>query len=114
VLAREPQYILHFKNAGTDFEDATSTSPICSALASIAKSCNISMPITALEYNEDGTLKLQKKVDNKELDGEEAEGDEKNAGNGGLHWNDKERRNTHRLANGRRRKRKLAGGKGEE
>jgi tRNA (guanine-N(7)-)-methyltransferase subunit TRM82 len=115
VLAREPEYILHFRCIGSEFEDMTSTSPICSVLASVATSRSISMPITALEYNEDGTLKLQKKVDNKELDGDEAEGGESNAGNSGLHWNDKERKNTHRLANGRRRKRNCkGGGTGEE
>lgn len=109
VLTREPKYILHFRCPGSDlaFEDVTSTSPICSALASIAALQKISMPPTTLEYNEDGTLKLQKKVDNKEPDNDadEAEGDD---GKVGLHWNDKERKNTHRLANERRRmKRKL-------
>jgi tRNA (guanine-N(7)-)-methyltransferase subunit TRM82 len=115
VLAREPEYLMHFKPTGSDlgFEDASAKSPFCSALAAVATLQKISMPVTTLEYNEDGILKLQKKVDNKEFDnnGHEGQADDcsNNAGGkGGLHWNDKERRNTHRLANGRRRKRKLS------
>ena len=107
VLVREPEYILHFKCSGPDleFEDISSTSPLCSALVSIAASQNIVMPATTLEYNEDGTYKLQKKIDDREFDNDA--GEEDAGGKGGTHWNDKERRNTHRLANGRRRKRKL-------
>ena len=112
VLAREPEFMLHFKCVDTslEFEDVTSTSPLCSALAHCAILRNITMPMTALEYNEDGTLKLQKKADNREFDneGDEIEvGAANKTGKSGQHWNDKERRSTHRLANGRRRKRKL-------
>ena len=106
VLVREPAYLLHFKCSGSnlEFEDITSSSPFCSALTSLVSSQNLIMPVTALEYNEDGTYKLQKKIDDREFDND---GEEDAGGKGGTHWNDKERRNTHRLANGRRRKRKL-------
>ena len=112
VLVREPEFMLHFRciDSTLEFKDVTSTSPFCSTLGLGVVSRNITMPIAALEYNEDGTLKLQKKVDNREFDneGDEAEFDAENkTGKVGQHWNDKERRNTHRLANGRRRKRKL-------
>jgi hypothetical protein len=92
------------------FDDVTATSKTCVALKSIATSQNIHMPTTTLEYNEDGTLKLQKKIDNKQFENDVDDVEDKNPHSVrpvGLHWNDKERRNTHRLANGRRRKRKL-------
>ncbi|KAL3804319.1 hypothetical protein HJC23_011247 [Cyclotella cryptica] len=99
VLTREPDYILHYKcvDSNIEFDDVSSTSLFCSALKKIALSHNISMPMTALEYNEDGGLKLQKKVDQKELanDTDEVEdGVTDVAGKGGVHWNSAERRNT--------------------
>jgi tRNA (guanine-N(7)-)-methyltransferase subunit TRM82 len=112
VLTQEPEYILHFKciDSKIEFCDVTSTSLFCSVLKQIALSHNISMPMTTLEYNEDGGLKLQKKVDQKELenDNDEVEdGVTDIANKGGVHWNNAERRNTYKQANQRRRKRKL-------
>ncbi|KAL7477585.1 hypothetical protein ACHAW6_003391 [Cyclotella cf. meneghiniana] len=113
VLTREPEYILHFKRIDSNLEfcDATATSLFCSVLKQIALSHNISMPMTTLEYNEDGGLKLQKRVDQKELENDTDEvedGVTDIANKGGVHWNSAERRNTYKKANQRRRKRKLA------
>jgi tRNA (guanine-N(7)-)-methyltransferase subunit TRM82 len=118
VLTREPEYLLHFKckDSNLQYDDVTTSSSFCGALKQIAISQVTSMPMTTLEYNEDGSLKLQKKIDLKELesDGEDAAEGTNDGSKAGADWNNAERRDTYRKANQRRRKRKLEeGAKGE-
>lgn len=96
-----------------EYEDATKASPFCSALRDAIGDVAIDMPETPLERDADrGEYKLQKSRGG-------GGGDDDNDGDGGggtssagLHWNDAGRKETARLAEQRRRKRKR--GKREE
>jgi len=104
VLAREPDYLLHFQCSedSTEFSNISSTSPFSMALQGAVKDQTISMPATTLERDGEGEWKLQKNKcndqDDPAMDGPK--------GKGGLHWNDGGRKETAKLAEQRRRKRR--------
>ena len=109
VLAREPEYLLHFRtNDGTSFSDISQSSCLAKALCKAAQSENITMPATTLERNDHGECTLQKKEDRKELTSKQ------NTEKGGLHWNDPGRKVTAKKAQARQRQRKMERKKGEE
>ncbi|KAL7543764.1 hypothetical protein ACHAWF_007453 [Thalassiosira exigua] len=102
ALAKEPDYLLRFerKDSG-DFEDASSRSPLCTALREAARSRGIVVPTTTLERDEGGGWKLQK---NKVREaGDDPDDATKQTG---PHWNDSGRRETAKRAEQRRRKRR--------
>eukprot|EP00985_Skeletonema_marinoi_P024225 scaffold16727_cov133-Skeletonema_marinoi.AAC.5 len=101
VLAREPEYLLHFStNDGASFNDISQSSCLTKALCKVAQSQNITMPATTLERNDYGECTLQKKEDRKELTAQQ------NTEKGGLHWNDPGRKVTAKKAQARKRHRK--------
>lgn len=103
VLAREPDYLLHFSTSdGVTFNDISQSSCLTKALCKVAQSENITMPTTTLERNDHGQCTLQKKEDRKELTAQQ-----KNAEKGGLHWNDPGRKVTAKKAQARKRQRKM-------
>mmetsp|Transcript_5243 Transcript_5243/g.11065 ORF Transcript_5243/g.11065 Transcript_5243/m.11065 type:complete len:527 (-) Transcript_5243:43-1623(-) len=100
VLAREPEYLLHFStNDGASFNDISQSSCLTKALCKVAQSQNITMPATTLERNDYGECTLQKKEDRKELTAQQNT-------KGGLHWNDPGRKVTAKKAQARKRHRK--------
>ena len=108
VLAREPEYLLHFGTVdGACFNDISQSSCLTKALCKVAQSENIIMPITALERDGYGECKLQKKEDRKELTSQQ------NIEKGGLHWNDPGRKVTAKMAQARKRQRKTDQKKGD-
>lgn len=122
VLAREPEYLLHFQCNDEEFVDASTTSPFSLAIGKVAKAQNITMPESTLERDDNGELTLQKKLKIVDINcgdggggdgGEEVannsrDGDNDAANRRVLHWNDAERKKTARLADQRRKKRKKA------
>jgi len=109
VLARGPDYLLHFQcdEDSTEFRNMTSTSPFSVALQGAVNNEHISMPETTLERDEDGEFKLQKNKVNDS--GDNAHGQGESAGDKpkkGPHWNDACRKETAKLAEQRRRKRR--------
>ncbi|KAL7492901.1 hypothetical protein ACHAWT_002020 [Skeletonema menzelii] len=108
VLAREPEYLLHFSaNNCASFSDISQSSCVAKALCKVAQSENIVMPTATLERNDHGECTLQKKEDRKELTSQQ------NTEKGGLHWNDPGRKETAKKAQARKRQRKMERKKGE-
>jgi WD40 repeat protein len=111
VLAREPDYLLHFStnddDDATSFTDVSESSCFTKALRQVAQSENITMPITTLERDSYGECMLQKKEDRKELTAQQ------NTEKGGLHWNDPGRKVTAKMRQARKRQRKMERKRGE-
>eukprot|EP00577_Skeletonema_sp_RCC1716_P015664 CAMPEP_0113410814 /NCGR_PEP_ID=MMETSP0013_2-20120614/21912_1 /TAXON_ID=2843 ORGANISM="Skeletonema costatum, Strain 1716" /NCGR_SAMPLE_ID=MMETSP0013_2 /ASSEMBLY_ACC=CAM_ASM_000158 /LENGTH=525 /DNA_ID=CAMNT_0000297085 /DNA_START=58 /DNA_END=1636 /DNA_ORIENTATION=- /assembly_acc=CAM_ASM_000158 len=100
VLAKEPEYLLHFGTTdGASFNDISQSSCLTKTLCKVAQSQNITMPATTLERNDYGECTLQKKEDRKELTAQQNT-------KGGLHWNDPGRKVTAKKAQARKRHRK--------
>jgi len=110
VLAREPDFLLHFQReeGTTEFKHVSSTSSFSMALRAAVEDETIVMPETTLERDGEGQFTLQK---NKVHDGDFANGPAaESAGDkpkeSGPHWNDGKRKETAKLAESRRRKRR--------
>ena len=108
VLARDPEYLLHFKpspRSGDEYENVSHTSAFCTALRN-AVDKRISMPESTLERDSYGKLVMQKirLVEDDEQDESNDNSNEKKGG--GLHWQDAGRKVTAKMAEQRRRKRK--------
>ncbi|KAL7435525.1 hypothetical protein ACHAXM_005399 [Skeletonema potamos] len=108
VLAQEPDYLLHFStNDDASFTDVSETSCLTKALRHVAQSENIKMPVSTLERDNYGECMLQKKEDRKELTAQQS------TEKGGLHWNDPGRKVTAKMAQARKRQRKMERKKAE-
>ena len=126
VLTKEPDYLLHYKcksketTDAVEYENESASSSFSTALHQAVKSQDIAMPTTTLERDEYGEWKLQKnKVNDSAAGGDTAknggeDGDDAEPSKKGLHWNDAGRKETAKLAEQRRRKRRKEDAKKEE
>ncbi|KAL7535572.1 hypothetical protein ACHAXR_011904 [Thalassiosira sp. AJA248-18] len=124
VLVREPDYLIHYQYSdGGEFENiSSSSSPFSMALQGAVKDETIVMPTTTLDRDRVGEWILQKNKVNEQQPGgdanttQDADGGDVGASSkrSGLHWNDAGRKESAKLANQRRNKRRRGNAKKEK